>query len=439
MRFAVLLAAASLAGSAAPPVQPPVGGPVLRQSRERPDILDENSPRGLRVVQITTDPGRPSWNVYTEAAVFTPDGKRFIFVRERNYWLCDLADNFALRQLTDEPNAKGAALTPDGQWFYYVIEDPAATGAAMLLKRVSLKDYRRHTFFTIRDKIPGSSFRPSRVYGLATISSDGKRLATSCFLGDGKTEKAPFGLLVFTLDKPSVRVFPLGHDFNNMHSQYCPSRDPAASHDVLIQHNHGSVVDASGKTLKLVGEPGADLHVMRDDGKNWRDIPIGRDGVERVQGHQQWRGRTGSVLSAMSMAGGKKRILEGFAIPTDDRTSHTGSRIPGGRYYDVTREIDKPDFWHFSVDVTGRYVVSDTTTEGPSPGQRRIHLVIGSLAGDPNPVLKLRYLLNTRTSGKDQPMHPHPFFSPDARRAFFNSDADGIPQVWMVEGYEFPK
>lgn len=433
--FLLLLAIAAVLAAA----ERPVGGQVLHESRERGDMLSRESPAGLRVVQITTDAKRASWNVYTEAPVFTPDGKRFVFVRERNYWLCDIADNFGLRQLTDEKNAKGAAMTPDGKWFYYVIEDPAATGAALVLKRVSLKDYRRHVVLAIRDRIPGSEFRPSRVYSLSSISSDGKRLVTSCFLGDGKKDGAPFGLLVFTLDKPSVRVFPLGADFNNMHPQYSRSTDPAFAHDILVQHNHGSVVDASGRTLTLVGGDGADLHVIRDDGTNWRDVPIGRDGVEWVQGHQQWRGRMNSVLSAMSIPKGKKRILEGFPIPTDKQTSHRGSRIPGARSNDVTREIAAPEFWHFSVDASGLRIVSDTSGTDPATGRRRIHLVVGTLTGGANPLLKTRFLLDTRTSGKDQPAHPHPFFSPDTKAVFFNSDADGIPQVWMATGYRFPE
>lgn len=412
---------------------------MLHESRVRPDLLDARSPAGLRVIQVTTDAKRASWNVYTEAPVFTPDGKRFVFVRERNYWLCDVADNFALRQLTSEKNAKGAAMAPDGKWFYYLVEDPETTGAALLLKRVSLKDYRRHTVLAVRDTLPGTSFRPSRAYSLSSISSDGRRLATSCFLGNGKTDNAPFGLLVFALEKPSVRVFPLGPDFNNMHPQYCRSTDPELAHDILVQHNHGSLVDPGGKTIRLVGGDGADLHVIRDDGTRWRDIPVGRDGVEYVQGHQQWRGRLPSVLSAMSIRKGKKRILEGFPIPTAEGTSHRGSRIPGGRSNDLTREIEAPEFWHFSVDASGMRVVSDTSGADPATGRRRIHLVIGTLAGGESPLLKTQYLLDTRTSGQDQPMHPHPFFSPDGQAVFFNSDADGIPQVWMATGYRFPE
>ncbi|MCE5308483.1 MAG: oligogalacturonate lyase family protein [Acidobacteriales bacterium] len=402
-------------------------------------MLDEKSPRGLRVVQITTDPNLASWNVYTEAPVFTPDSRRFVFIRERNYWLCDIADGFALRQLTDERGAKGASVSPDGKWMYYIVDDPGRTGAALVLKRLSLKNYRRKVLLTVKDKLPGTNYRPSRLYSLTSLSSDGRRLATSCFLGDRKTAGAPFGLLVFQLDRPSVRVFPLGADYNNMHAQYCRSQDPERSHDILIQHNHGSVVDASGKTLTLVGGEGADLHVMRDDGTKWRDIPIGRDGREYVQGHQQWRGRMASVMSAMSIRRGKKRILEGFSIPTSEASSHMGSRIAGGRSWDVTRDIENPEFWHFSVDDSGMKVVSDTNAIDPVTKKKRITLVIGSLTAAENPLLKLRYLLDTRTSGTDQPAHPHPFFSPDSRMAFFNSDMDGKPQVWMVTGYQFPE
>lgn len=416
----------------------PLGAAPLRESRERPDLVDERSPRGLRVVQITTNPNLASWNVYTEAPIFTPDSRRFVFVREHNYWLCDIGDGFALRQLTGERGAKGASVSPDGKWMYYLVDDAERTGAALVLKRLSLVDYRRKVILTVKDKLPGTSFRPSRLYSLTTLSSDGRRLATSCFLGDGKTEKAPFGLLVFQLGHPSVRVFPLGADYNNMHAQYCRSRDPERSRDILIQHNHGSVVDASGKTVKLVGGDGADLHVMRDDGTNWRDIPIGRDGHEYVQGHQQWRGRMTSVLSAMTIPHGKKRILEGFPISTNDATSHTGSRIAGGRSWDVTRDIEHPDFWHFSADDSGMRVISDTNAVDPVTKKKKINLVIGSLSAADQPLLKLRYLLDTRTSGLDQPMHPHPFFSPDTRMAFFNSDVDGKPQVWMVTGYQFP-
>jgi hypothetical protein len=124
---------------------------------------------------------------------------------------------------------------------------------------------------------------------------------------------------------------------------------------------------------------------MRDDGTNWRDIPIGRDGREYVQGHQQWRGGMTSVfVERHEIPRGKKRILEGFPIATSEATSHTGSRIAGGRSCDVTRDIDNPEFWHFSVDDSGMKVVSDTNAVHPVTKKKRITLVIGSLTGVEN-------------------------------------------------------
>ena len=65
-------------------------------------------------------------------------------------------------------------------------------------------------------------------------------------------------------------------------------------------------------------------------------------------------------------------------------------------------------------------------------------LVIGTLNPGENPELKAQYLLNTKTSGNN-PAHPHPFFSPDTRMIFFNSDESGQTQIYMVTGYKFPE
>ena len=62
-------------------VEPPTSDRVIYESKERPDILDEDSPEGLRLVQISTDPSMISHHLYPEAHMFTPDSKRFIFHR----------------------------------------------------------------------------------------------------------------------------------------------------------------------------------------------------------------------------------------------------------------------------------------------------------------------------------------------------------------------
>jgi len=447
----VPLAILASPGGAAP-------GGVVYESRERPDLLDASSPQGLRVVQITNGGESGSWNVYTEAHVFTPDSRRFIF--ERNgawghgpYWLCDVKDRFALRPLIQEEGATAPSVSPDGKWVYYIViasahglwgyneydAPPPSPGApALKLMRVSLGDYKSETVLVIDDKVPGTSYRPSRIYEFSSISSDGRKLCVVCFLGDGKTPNAPFGLLVFDLRNRTSSVIALGPDFGNSHPQYSRSEDPRFSRDILVQHDNGSTYDPSGKHLTRATEPGIDLHVIRDDGQNWRDIPIGRDGVEHVQGHQQFRGRMNTVLSSMSMKG-KNRILEAFPIPTDDKTSHTGFKIPGGKYVDITRNLEHAAFVHFSPDLTGMHIVSDTRGVDAKTERATAGLVIGTLSEGPNPELTVLPLLDTHSSfGNTQPSHPHPFFSPDGSMVFFNSDESGRPQVYMVTGYKFP-
>lgn len=58
-------------------------------------------------------------------------------------------------------------------------------GGRLTLKRVNLDGTGRETILVVDAPLPGSNFRPSGIYPLSTISSDGKRLAISAFLGDG--------------------------------------------------------------------------------------------------------------------------------------------------------------------------------------------------------------------------------------------------------------
>ena len=206
------------------PEEPAVEGRLIYESVERPDMLDPDSPPGLKVVQITTNMRHPSRHVYMESYVFTPDSKRFVYFRYReadmsqrrdppwDLWLCDVSDNFALRQLTDENRVKGPSVTSDGEWMYYVVDNTSLDGGSFALKRVSLKNYRRQTLMTIDGPIPETDYRVSRFYGLTSISSDDNRLCAAVYLGDGKDDNAPFGILVFDIIESSVRVFPLGHD-----------------------------------------------------------------------------------------------------------------------------------------------------------------------------------------------------------------------------------
>ena len=152
--------------------------------------------------------------------------------------------------------ATAASVTPDGQHVYYFVDETKVGGGRLTLKSVRLDGTGRETILVIDTPLPDTNYRPSHLYPLSTISSDGKRLAISAFLGDGSQPGAPFGLMVFDLEQPSVRLVCQGPTWCNMHPQYSRSTESDASHDILIQENHDNETDAHGSVKRLVGARG---------------------------------------------------------------------------------------------------------------------------------------------------------------------------------------
>jgi hypothetical protein len=407
--------------------------------KPRPDLLDKDSARGIEVIQLTAEPDVPSSHLYMEAQIFTMDSKRFVLHRsasahgssrsdpKHQYLLCDLDDGCSLSPLTTETGATGASVSPDGKCLYYLVDQTKVGGGRLTLKRVNLDGGDRRTLLVIDAPLPGTAFRPSGLYPLSTISSDGKRLAISAFFGDGRNEATPFGLLVFDLEKAAVSAPISGPTWCNMHAQYCRSTDPQAAHDILIQENHDNHCDAAGRIQKLVGGLGADIHVIRDDGSNFRNMPWGRDGNEFCQGHQCWRGRsTWAITSTGTRKPAEAQLIEGRAAP---HAGHVGIATPGGVRNDLSRQFPHPRFGHFATDIAGKRLVSDADL-GKSGG--KIYVAEFGAAGQ-DPLRDFRYLLNPRTSGKKE-AHIHPFLAPDGAAAFFNSDESGILQAYMIRG-----
>ncbi len=387
--------------------------------RPRPDLLDENSPEGVEVFQLTTEDHTPSSHLYMEAQIFTPDSKQLVLHRsasahnsdpndpEHRYLLCDLENDGALSPLTDELGPRGASVTPDG---------PTTGGGRLSLKRVRLDGTQRETILVVDSPLPDTNFRPSRIYPLSTISSDGKRIAISGFLGDGNTEGAPSGLMVFDIEAATVALIIHGPSWCNMHPQYSRS-----------QENHGNIADAKGVISSLTGGDGADIHVVRDDGANFRNMPWGRDGNERCQGHQCWRGQSEwAITSTGTREPAEAQLIEGLAAPHD---GHVGIATPGGKRNDLSRDFPKPDFHHFGTDKNGTRMVSDA---GPMGEAASIYVAeLGRPGADA--LSDFRYLLSPRSTCVKE-AHIHPFLSPDGTMAFFNSDESGILQAYMVRG-----
>lgn len=414
------------------------GGNTRMKSRQ--DLLDAESPKGLEVFQLTVEPELSGAHLYMEAQVFTMDSKRFLLHRsatahggnkkdpKHQYYLCDLEGGGVMSPIIQEIGGVAPSISPDGRFVYYFIDDTTPGQGRFILKRVNLDGTDRREIMVVDSPLPGADVCPSRLYPISTISSDGKRLAISACLGDGKAENPDFGLMVFDLDRATATVVLRGQTWCNMHSQYSRSTQGDAIHDILIQENHGCVIEASGAIKKLTGGEGADIHVIRDDGTNFRNMPWGRDGNEFCQGHQCWRGRTEWAITSTGTRSPKGAFLiEGKAAP---HAGHVGLATPGGARNDLTRDLKEARFSHFAGDAEGRRFVSDA---GPFDKGGRIFAAEFGEAGK-DPLRQWKYLLNPRSTCKKE-SHIHPFLSPDGTMAFFNSDESGTLQAYMMRGF----
>lgn len=419
-------------------------------------------PADIELYRLTDEEKTPSCHVYMEAQVFTPDSQRFVLHRsahphgsdwrdpEHRYLLCDLADNGSLAPLTDECGVTAPAVSPDGKYFYYFIDEVAEKGK-IRFRRVELASGKRDEISVI--ELPGG---PSPFfYPLASISSDGGRIAVATSLTvSGLNPWLDNALWIIDTATGKAEIPVRGLDFCNLHHQYCRSKDHPRT--IMIQHNHGSrhmrdprdrtgyiplghiasLDEASGRRIRKITTTecpdgtntgyGLDLHVIEDDGTNWRTPPVGRDGMEFCQGHQCWAGDTDRVISSTLLFKtpytADQELVEMRWI---DGEIHCGNRNAGGERSILSRNITPPHFLHFATDIRSRKIVSDYEADNGE-----WHLYIGGL-GAFGEAAGLRPVLNLGLREKS-PWHPHPFLSPDGRWAFFNSSADGLLQAYAV-------
>lgn len=406
---------------------------------ERNDLLLPGYRDRLHLFELRGDPDINSSHVYMEAQIFTPDSRRFVFHQSAHahgsdpldprhrYLLCEPGNPWEVVPLTDEPGATAPSISPDGSTLYYFVNETVVGGGRLTLKRVNLDRSNRETMLVLDRPLPGVNAYPSRIYPLSSIRSDGRRLALAAYLGDGSTANAPWGLMVFNLEKPAVEVIVQGPTWCNLHPQYCRSTDPVDMRDIMIQENHGNTCDVNGQYVKLVGGAGADIHLIRDDGTNLRDFPWCRDGREQCQGHQCWRGQgTWGITSTGGPDG--LRLLESQAVP---HTGHDGFKTPGGTWNDLSRLLARPAYLHFATDRKGKVMISDTA---PSDGGGRV--VVMEL-GEPgqDPFRHLQVIAHPHTSW-EKSTHPHPFLSPDGTMGFFNSDESGTFRAYGITGLD---
>jgi hypothetical protein len=417
----------------------------------RPDILSEDSPEGIEVYQLTQE-ALPSCHVYMEAQVFAPDSSRFLLHRSATphgsnsddpghcYLLCDV-ETGSLTPVTDELGATSPSVSPDGRYIYYFITQSGqysdVLGGRITLRRRNLDGSEPVDILTLDGRVPGTKFKLSRLYPLSTISSDGNHLAISGFLGDGKHEGAPWGLWVIDLQTGESWLPVVGPTWTNMHPQYCRSKE--AAHDIMIQENHGALVAADGSKKEGVPGQSADVHVIRDDGQDFRSLPWGRVEGEYAQGHQCWRGQSKwAITSTITMLEAPKRhegrLVESESVPFSD---HAGAGL-GGIRNRLCQGVRGKLFSHFATDESGSRLIADCL-ENPdefladenAKALDAIYLMFLGEAGK-EPARNLQFLLRPKATWRSG-AHAHPFLSPNGRMAFFNSDESGTMQAYMIK------
>ena len=413
--------------------------------------LPADSP--LRVRQLTPDTAAHS-NIYPETPVFLSDGNRFLITAGGRYHLCTLDGSSPPRPLfpDDGIHRTGVVVSPSGKAIYYFELQGEGLAVQSVLCRIDADTLRIERLIATPDKTDGC--HPSHYYSIGTVSSDDKRYATSAFLGDGHTADAPTGLLVYNLENGEVTMPAYDRDFFNAHLQYCKSTEPGFNRDLLIQHNHGGQMAPDGRCTRHLEPPpeglGVDLHVIRDDGTLWRDVPFGRDGRESCIGHQAWRGRGTSVISVMLQADDpsyglephtRQAVLDGEPIATDRTAPHLGALIPGAVRRRLDEGFEDPRFCHFFCSEDTRHFAFDTFIcegEGDPKGREGMGQRIYCGYDDGSGKLRIKYLLNTYGlflgEGSN---HAHPILTPDNTGLLFNSTVTGQSQIYIIEGFVY--
>ena len=426
------------------------------EAKPCPEMHNIVTDANLTVVQVTTDAESEghSPEMLNVPVSYSADGRRMVFCRKRHVFagkprlevtLCLIDRGWALLPLTCEEGVGGYALTPDGRYLYYVVDETTRQQAGrVLLKRVDLEQGRRETLMVLDGPVPGVG-RPPRggfMVGEASLSRDGRKLATSApFCTDDESLHA---CLVFELDTLRVRAFvfdpggwrPVGH--------YC--QHPAHADEMLIFDDHVYAgFDNAGQWFSRPRDVGASrtYHVVRDDGTLLASCPVGRVPGEGGPNHAIWRGARYEVACHMSLFNtaphwrGGLILCEPLACAPADRDR--GAAIPGARRWELTRHIRRPDCFHMAFDPSGTRMVSDT--EGVHGVGETSLLYIGTIADVRDPFLLPRYVLHPNSSQHSYSTQPKPSLTPDGRWLFFRSDWLGKrehPQLFVAGGFTFP-
>lgn len=420
----------------------------------QPELLDPKSPDGLEVYDLAPDVEHAVLT-YPDKPTFLQDGRVMLMSVDHQPHLCHLDENGRLEPLAKrlpgmiENRAEGQYdLAPGGR--YLVYRATPSSPDQLLLRRLDFQTNQVEDVFELKGSIPGTHL-PANKFRMQTVSSDGLHIGGGIYMGDGQTPQAGWGIAIINTQTRTAGVIKVHNDFHNTHLQYSREHQLPGMYDLLVQMNHGAITDKDGKVTKNMGPPsdlGVDVHMIHDDGSNWRDLPFGRDGIEGNIGHQVWRGATNSAVTVTLenldtsygwAEGTRQHIIAGRPIAADFDKPHMGKVGRDDLRVDLSKGFKDPRFCHLGVDDSGLRFAFDTfpVFNGPRAGM----LIYIARASDMNSPLKFQYILNTGIifTGGDKGTHAHPILSPGGKELFFNSNMLGKPKAYMVKNLPWPK
>lgn len=432
---------------------------AVSEMKKFPEMLSTISAPGLEVYQVTTDldseAGAPE--MLMAPVSYSPDSKRLVFPRTRGIFeaggsarieitLCEIGNRFALRPLTEEPNVRGYALSLDGDFLYYFVDESGRRDKPrIILKRVDIDHSTRETLMVVDSKVDGVGRVPRGGYMIseASLSSDGRKISTAASF---YTESDPlYSSLIFDLEKMTV------HGFQSEPYNWRPvgiySRSPRPEHldHMLLFHDHlRNGFDVHGKWYS---EPADDVgcrtyHIVREDGNMLASLPVGVARGEGGPNHAIWRGHHYQVACHMSTYDTpphrhwRGSLILAEPVATSPENRYLGKNIPGGKRWELTRHIKRPDCFHLAFDCTGTRMVSET--EGVHGVGETSYLWIASIPDVQDPFLIPQYLLHPNSSMHSYSTQPKPSLTPDGKKVFFRSDylcKREHPQLFCVTGY----
>lgn len=365
--------------------------------------VDECTPRGVdertgvAIRQLTSGP-LLSHNIYGEQLHTSADGSRIALVRcaspdiywdPLEVWVCDL--NTWQTARAGLANRWCFASNPYCDTVYFPGVSAGSNRSETHLMRLDLLSLECEPVFAF-----GACPVPLHS---GAISRDWRYFVSYQYLGGNR-----FGIYRVDLERGTWEMIHEQQDIVNPHLQF----ETAQSHDILVQHNRGCVLDADGEVQRLVGDEGATLYVIDRDGKNYRPLPVGKPYTAPVMGHECWIGDSG-------------RILFSTCDPPPEGNLHTIT--PGDARSAVLARGHL--YNHVSASADGHYFVADAW---PTAGEDDGELYVGTIADG-----HTRLLCHPHTSnGHPQYSHAHPYITPNNRHVIFNSDRTGLAQVYAA-------